>query len=119
MPSTGSTGAPGRAPPPRCHPAEARRMSDQPAIDTRGATARLERELLARLGLGPGASNEQIESAHEEIAQFLDRAPHALRGWAARQMAAIDEAYALLRGESAELTATAIARGEAAPVAAA
>ena len=85
---------------------------------TNEAIARLEKELLARLGLGTGASNGQIESAHEEIAAYLDKAPGVLRGWAARQAGPIDEAYALLSGDRAELVAAAeAAAAEAALIA--
>lgn len=86
---------------------------------TNEAVARLEKELLARLGLGAGASNEQIESAHEEIADYLDKAPGALRDWAARQSAGIDEAYALLRGSRDDLKDAALARAAATAAAAA
>ena len=82
-------------------------MSNESQADLREATARLERDLLARLGLGTGASNEQIESAHEEILSYLEKAPSGLRAWSARQAASIDEAHALLRGDQADLSAAA------------
>jgi tetratricopeptide (TPR) repeat protein len=90
-------------------------MSNPSVTELRDATGRLEKELLARLGLGSGASNEQIENAHEEIAQYLDNAPGGLRAWSARQAASIDEAYALLRGDRTDLTAAAATRLGAVP----
>jgi tetratricopeptide (TPR) repeat protein len=93
-------------------------MSNPSVNEVREATDRLEKDLLARLGLGSGASNEQIESAHEEIAQYLDRSPAGLRAWSARQAASIDEAYALLRGDRADLAAAAATLMGAAPAAA-
>ena len=92
------------------------------AHDPARQAERLERELLASLGLGPGASNEQIENAHDAVVRFLDDAPPAIRRWAAAQEAAADESYALLRGAPADLAAAAVARatafdGRAAPAA--
>ena len=79
---------------------------------------RFERGLLASLGLGPGASNEEIESAHDAVVGFLDDAPAGIRGWAAAQGSAADESYALLRGPRDDLVAaaTAHAPGAATPV---
>lgn len=68
------------------------------------ATA-LERQLLARLGLGGAASATDIENAHDELVQFLESAPHDLRAWASAQIAAADEAYALLSDPAADLAA--------------
>jgi cytochrome c-type biogenesis protein CcmH/NrfG len=80
---------------------------------------RFGQELLASLGLGPGASNEEIETAHDAVVRFLDDAPAAIRRWAAAQEAAADESYALLRGSRADLIAAAVARtaGSNAPAA--
>lgn len=61
-----------------------------------------EAELFARLGLTSGASNRDVESAHDEIIAFVARAPEDLRAWAERQTAAADEAYARLSGASAD-----------------
>lgn len=82
---------------------------------------RLERVLLASLGLGPGASNEQIETAHDAVVRFLDDAPAAIRVWATAREAAADESYALLRGPRADLLAVVVARtaGPNAPAASA
>jgi cytochrome c-type biogenesis protein CcmH/NrfG len=57
-----------------------------------------ERELLAHLGLGPGASDDEIEAAHDDIVTFLDAAPAALRGWARGRLSDADQTYAILRG---------------------
>lgn len=62
----------------------------------RADAARLENELLARLGLSARASSQDVETAHDELVRFLESAPHELRSWAQREVAAADEAYALL-----------------------
>lgn len=61
----------------------------------------MERELLTRLGLPHGASEAEIDSAHEEIAHFLESAPADLRGWARQRAAENDEAFALLSDRTA------------------
>lgn len=61
----------------------------------------LERELLARLGLGVDATPEQLDATHEAVVTFLTRAPRSLRGWARAEAAAADEAYALLADPAA------------------
>jgi cytochrome c-type biogenesis protein CcmH/NrfG len=83
-----------------------------PAQDAASAS---ERDLLARLGLGSGASDEQIEQAHEAIVAFLDRAPASLRGWAARHVAIADEAYALLEAGPAAVSTRPAATAKALP----
>lgn len=69
--------------------------------DPRPPSALAERDLLARLGLGPGASNGEIEAAHDEILDFLAGVPSSLRGWAEVQLTEADEAYARLNGAPA------------------
>ncbi len=63
---------------------------------TTTTTSELEEALLGRLGLDDTASAEQIGAAHEAVEAFLSGAPRHLAGWARRQAAAADEAYALL-----------------------
>ena len=60
-----------------------------------------EGELLRQLGLGPSSSNEQVESAHDEIVDFLAAAPDTLRAWAETRIDRCDEAYAQLSGSAA------------------
>jgi tetratricopeptide (TPR) repeat protein len=67
--------------------------------------ARLEHELFGRLGLPAGAGAQDVETAHDEIVQFLDGAPSALSAWADREIAVADEAYALLAAPSVDLAA--------------
>jgi cytochrome c-type biogenesis protein CcmH/NrfG len=64
-----------------------------------------ERDLLGRLGLGPGASDDEIESAHDEIVDFLATAPGSLGAWAELQLGEVDEAYAQLNGAPASASA--------------
>jgi tetratricopeptide (TPR) repeat protein len=92
-------------------------MTSRSVPDPHAATAQFERQLLARLGLGAGASNEEIERAHDEIVAYVEAAPGSLRAWSRASVAAADEAYALLRGPRADLVAatTAAAPVEAVP----
>ncbi len=64
--------------------------------NARADATQLEPELLARLGLSTQASSQDVETAHDELVRFLESAPHELRSWAQREIAAADEAYALL-----------------------
>ncbi len=70
---------------------------------SRGDRQVIERELLGRLGLPFDASPQDIDRTHDDLVAFLETAPHDLRGWASRQVAAADEAYALLSDPSAAL----------------
>ncbi len=53
-------------------------------------------ELLASLGLPAGASSQDVETAHDELVAYLEKAPTDLRLWARRQIATVDEAFAIL-----------------------
>jgi cytochrome c-type biogenesis protein CcmH/NrfG len=87
--------------------------------DTRNRKA-AERELLARLGLTEDANTQMIEAAHDELVEYLEKAPGDLRSWARREIAAADEAYALLLDPTEGLTdAVAASIAPAAAVAAA
>lgn len=57
---------------------------------------RSERALLAALGLTRDANAQDIQVAHDRLVEYLERAPRALHAWAEREIAAADEAYALL-----------------------
>jgi tetratricopeptide (TPR) repeat protein len=61
-----------------------------------GEAPAVERELLARLGLPAGASSQEVEVAHDDLVEYLEKAPTDLRAWSQRQIAVIDEAYAIL-----------------------
>jgi tetratricopeptide (TPR) repeat protein len=96
-----------------------------PRNDPRAA---MEDELLARLGLTRDANTQDIEAAHDDVIAFLESAPEGLRDWAKHEIAAADEAYALLFDPTAAIpmekvivaTAPAVAPETAeAPVAAA
>jgi cytochrome c-type biogenesis protein CcmH/NrfG len=86
--------------------------------DPRASSALREHELLARLGLGPGASNDEVEAAHDEILDFLGKVPSSLRGWARVQLTDADEAYARLNGAPASASYSEPAPMVAAPLAA-
>ncbi len=80
----------------------------------RAAARRVERDLLAQLGLGAGASDAELENAHDGIVGFLRTAPQDLRSWAGRQISTTDEAYALLSDPTADLASLAPAASFAA-----
>ena len=63
--------------------------------------ASVERDMLARLGLPEEAGPEEIEAAYSDLVAFLESAPHDLRSWAKTNIAAADEAYAILSDPSA------------------
>lgn len=58
-----------------------------------GGRASAENELLARLGLPPSASPEDVDDLHLAVSQFLAAAPPSLKAWAHAQAASLDEAY--------------------------
>jgi tetratricopeptide (TPR) repeat protein len=62
-----------------------------------------EHDLLQRLGLPDGASEDEVETAHSDLVAFLEAAPAEVRDWAQGQLAAADEAYALLSDRAATL----------------
>ena len=69
---------------------------------------KMERELLARLGLDPSATPEDVSAAHEAVSAYLAAAPRDLRSWARTQAAGADEAYALLTDPAALARAVAL-----------
>ena len=80
-----------------------------PAASSKATTPeKLERELLARLGLDPSATPEDVSSAHEAVSAYLAAAPRDLRSWARAQAAGADEAYALLTDPAALARAVAL-----------
>jgi cytochrome c-type biogenesis protein CcmH/NrfG len=64
-------------------------------------------ELLVRLGLSDNASDQDVETAHGELTEFLELAPHEIHQWAAARTTDLDEAFALLSGPSERLSAAA------------
>jgi len=81
----------------------------------RADAASVERELLARLGLKDKASDDDVETAHVDLVKFLEGAPAGLEQWSRREIAAADEAYALLSDPKADLAAMASTAGTSAP----
>ena len=70
--------------------------------------AKMERELLARLGLDSSATPEDVNAAHETITAYLATAPRDLRSSARAQASGADEAYALLTDPAALARAVAL-----------
>ncbi|MBI1759768.1 MAG: tetratricopeptide repeat protein [Actinobacteria bacterium] len=79
-------------------------MVHRPTSAAKDATG-LTNELLGRMGLTSAASQEDIESAHDRILEFLQQAPRGLRSWAEREITAADEAFVLLSDPAADLHA--------------
>lgn len=67
--------------------------------------------LLARLGLPPEASAEQIATARDRLVAFLESAPPELESWARQQAKAADAAFALLSSPAADLPAQTLPDG--------
>ena len=86
-----------------------------PAATRAMSPEKLERELLARLGLDPSATTEDVSAAHEAVAAYLAAAPRSLRAWARVQASGADEAYALLTDPAALARAVALVGAGARP----
>jgi len=79
-------------------------MSRHPvSVGGRADTAEFKQELLGRLGLQSDASDQDVESAHNGLVEFLELAPHEVKPWAEAQTADVDEAFALLSGPEKDL----------------
>lgn len=76
---------------------------------------KMERELLARLGLDPSATPEDVNAAHAAVSAYLAAAPRGLRSWARTQATGADEAYALLTDPVALTRAVALVGASARP----
>ena len=80
-----------------------------PAASGKATTPeKMERELLARLGLDSSATPEDVNTAHEAVTAYLAAAPRDLRSWARAQASGADEAYALLTDPAALARAVAL-----------
>jgi len=79
-------------------------MSRHPvSVGGRTDAAEFRQELLGRLGLRADASDQEVESAHNGLVEFLELAPHEVKFWAQAQTADVDEAFALLSGPEKDL----------------
>jgi hypothetical protein len=85
--------------------------------DRRTPVERLEQDLLARLGLPPGASSEDVDAAHGALTAYLAHAPRDLKDWARLQAGAADEAYSLLIDPAALADSVALVGPAARPAA--
>jgi len=83
-------------------------MSATAARSRSTSPEKLERELLARLGLDSSATPEDLGNAHRAVSAYLAAAPKGLRAWARTQAAGADEAYALLTDPAALARAVAL-----------
>src|SRR5665811_2040521 len=86
-----------------------------PAASKAMSPDKLERTLLARLGLDPSATPEDVSTAHEAVSTYLAAAPRSLRAWARVQASGADEAYALLTDPAALSRAVALVGAGARP----
>jgi cytochrome c-type biogenesis protein CcmH/NrfG len=79
-------------------------MSRHPvSVGGRADAATYRQELLGRLGLRADASDQDVESAHNGLVEFLELAPREVKPWAETQTADVDEAFALLSGPEKDL----------------
>jgi tetratricopeptide (TPR) repeat protein len=79
-------------------------MSRHPvSVRGRADTTEFRHELLGRLGLRANASDQDVESAHNGLVEFLELAPHEVRAWATARTTDVDEAFALLSGPDQDL----------------
>ncbi len=67
--------------------------------------AEFKQDLLSRLGLRADARDQDVESAHNVLVEFLELAPREVKSWAAARTNDVDEAFALLSGPEADLVA--------------
>jgi cytochrome c-type biogenesis protein CcmH/NrfG len=72
-------------------------------VGGRADAAAYRQELLGRLGLRADASDQDVESAHNGLVEFLELAPHEVKPWAQAQTSDVDEAFALLSGPEKDL----------------
>jgi cytochrome c-type biogenesis protein CcmH/NrfG len=86
-----------------------------PAATKAMSPVKMEHELLARLGLHPSATPEDVSTAHEAVSAYLTAAPGSLRTWARVQASGADEAYALLTDPAALARAVALVGAGARP----
>jgi tetratricopeptide (TPR) repeat protein len=88
-------------------------MSRQPvSVGGRADATEVRQELLGRLGLRADANDQDIETAHNGLVDFLELAPHEVKSWATARSTDVDEAFALLSGPEQNLVpaaATAVA----------
>jgi tetratricopeptide (TPR) repeat protein len=79
-------------------------MSRQPvSVGGRADATEVRQELLGRLGLRADANDQDIETAHNGLVDFLELAPHEVKSWATARSTDVDEAFALLAGPEQDL----------------
>jgi tetratricopeptide (TPR) repeat protein len=79
-------------------------MSRQPvSVGSRTEATEVRQELLGRLGLRADANDQDIETAHNGLVDFLELAPHEVKSWATARSTDVDEAFALLSGPEQDL----------------
>jgi tetratricopeptide (TPR) repeat protein len=79
-------------------------MSRQPvSMGGRADATEVRQELLGRLGLRADANDQDIETAHNGLVDFLELAPHEVKSWATARSTDVDEAFALLSGPEQDL----------------
>ena len=91
-------------------------MSRHPvSVGGRADTTEFRHELLGRLGLRDSASDQDVESAHNGLVEFLELAPHEVKSWATARTTDVDEAFALLSGPEQDLIPAAAQVTQTAP----
>jgi tetratricopeptide (TPR) repeat protein len=88
-------------------------MSRHPvSVGGRADATEFRQELLGRLGLRADASDQDVETAHNGLVDFLELAPHEVKSWATAQVTDVDEAFALLSGPEQDLIPPAAATAQ-------
>lgn len=82
-------------------------MSRPKGPTTTTSPAGVKSDLLARLGLDAAADEQDVESTHDHIVEYLEAAPTDIRGWADRRQQEVDRVFALLTGPESDLKALA------------
>jgi tetratricopeptide (TPR) repeat protein len=84
-------------------------MSRQPvSVGGRADATEVRQELLGRLGLRADASDQDVETAHNGLVEFLELAPHEVKAWATSRTTDVDEAFGLLCGPEQDLVSSAV-----------
>ena len=86
-------------------------MSRAKGATTLTSPTRVKSDLLARLGLDAAADEQEVETTHDQIVEYLETAPSDIRGWADRRQQEVDRIFTLLTAPESELARPSRARG--------
>lgn len=82
-------------------------MSREPiSAERRAGMAEFKKDLLSRLGLRADARDQDVESAHNVLVEFLELAPREVKSWAVARTNDLDEAFAGSTGSRLTFSST-------------